>query len=185
MPEYGRVVQDMVDVAMTLPNKEERTRCAEKIVALMARIASNQSNQPDFATKLWNHLARISHYNLDIDYPTPIISEEQASTRPTPLPYPMKRIMRKHYGYLVEECLRNVTELPEGPERDALVRLTANQMRQDLYDWNYDVMDEELVAQDIAHYTKGAVHLDLKEFHFAPIVEAGRPQSGKGKKKKK
>ena len=35
LPEYGRAVQQMVDHAMTIEDRDERQRCAETIVALM------------------------------------------------------------------------------------------------------------------------------------------------------
>lgn len=35
MPEYGREIQNMVDHAVNIPDKEERQRCAETIVRLM------------------------------------------------------------------------------------------------------------------------------------------------------
>lgn len=35
MPEYGREIQNMVDHAVSIPDKKERQRCAETIVRLM------------------------------------------------------------------------------------------------------------------------------------------------------
>ena len=35
MPEYGREIQKMVDVAVALPDRDERLRCAKTIVKLM------------------------------------------------------------------------------------------------------------------------------------------------------
>ena len=38
MPEYGREVQDMVDLCVNLKTKEERQACAETIIAIMERM---------------------------------------------------------------------------------------------------------------------------------------------------
>ena len=38
LPEYGREVQNMVDHALTLTDKQERQQCAETIIAIMARM---------------------------------------------------------------------------------------------------------------------------------------------------
>ena len=76
MPEYGRGIQDMVEMAIGLPTKIERERCARAIVSIMARIQPQQSGQADYEQKLWNHLARISRYQMDIDYPVEIVSED-------------------------------------------------------------------------------------------------------------
>ena len=100
MPEYGRMVQSMVQAAMEIPDKAARQQCARYIVSIMARMQDVKSERPDFEHKLWNHLARISHYQLDIDYPVDIVPEQEALAHPAPMAYPMKSIRRRHYGYL-------------------------------------------------------------------------------------
>ena len=37
MPEYGREIQEMVDYAITLPEKAQRQRCAETIIEVDPR----------------------------------------------------------------------------------------------------------------------------------------------------
>ena len=59
MPEYGRGVQDMVEMAISLPDRAQRQRCAAAIVAVMRRVHTEQDNQDDMEQKLWNHLARV------------------------------------------------------------------------------------------------------------------------------
>ena len=57
-----------------------------------------------------------------------------------------------------------------GKERDELVKLTANQMRRDLAQWSHGSCDEEKVAADLARFTDGKIHLDLKNFKFEKLV---------------
>ena len=186
MPEYGRGVQDMVNMAIQLPTKAERQACAQAIVAVMSRIQPEEEQQTDYREKLWNHLARIAHYQLDIDYPVEIIPEEDVMAHPHPLHYPMKSIRRKHYGALVESALSYAKSLPESPERNLLVQMVANQMKQDLFVWNRDAMDEELVANDIEQYTDGEVQLDTDNFRFAPVgMPSVQQLSGNKRRKKK
>lgn len=186
MPEYGRGVQEMIELAVMLPDKAERQRCAETIVSIMSRIQPQQGSQEDFQHRLWNHVARISHYELDIDYPVEIVTEEKALEHPAPLKYPMKRIKRRHYGHLIESSLQYAQTLPEGDERDALVSMVANQMKQNLFVWNRDSMDENLVAQDINRYTDGQLGIDLETFNFAPVgVPSLQSMSGSKSRKKK
>lgn len=187
MPEYGRGIQKMVELAISLPKKEERQKCAATIVAIMSRIQPQTSSQDDYEHKLWNHLARIARYQLDVDYPVEIVTEEETLAHPKPLRYPMKRITRRHYGHLVEESLRYAQTLPEGEERDELLKMTANQMKQNLFMWNKDSMDEALVAQDISRYTDGILKLDLGKFKFASVGVPNLQQLGgtQAKRKKK
>lgn len=176
MPEYGRGIQNMVDYALTIEDRAERQRCANTIVSIMGNMFPHLRDVPDFNHKLWDHLAVMSNYQLDIDYPYEITPATTLHAKPKPLAYPMKRIHYRHYGYLLESLLRKLKDMDEGPERDALVRLVANQMKQSLYNWNKDAMDDEKIASDIAHYTDGKVKLDLNTFHFVALQT--RPLGG-------
>ena len=185
LPEYGRAIQQMVDHALTIEDRSERQCCAQTIVALMKNMQDRNCDQDELVHKLWNHLAVMSSYKLDIDYPVEIVAEEQAKKHPDPLPYPMKKIMRKHYGVLIEQALELAMQMPEGMERDELLRRAANQMKQNLFVWNKDSMDANVIAQDIARYTNGKIQLDLNTFHFAPVGMPAPQNAQMGKKKKK
>jgi hypothetical protein len=78
MPEYGRSIQKMVDYALTIEDRGERLRCARTIVKLMEGFQGHQGEQDDLEQKLWNHLAAISEYRLDIDYPVEIERHDAA-----------------------------------------------------------------------------------------------------------
>ena len=187
MPEYGRGVQYMVDLAVSLPDKQARQQCANTIVAIMGRIQPENNSAADFELRLWNHLAKISRYKLDIDYPVEIVPEQEALEHPKPLHYPMQKIRRRHYGHLVESALSYAQTLPEGEERTALVGMVANQMKQNLFVWNRDSMDENLVMQDIRRYTDGQLQLQ-PDFRFASVGIPSNAQlahNGSSKRKKK
>ena len=189
MPEYGRGIQYMVDLAVSLPSKQERQKCAKTIIAIMSRIQPENSDAADYETRLWNHLAKISRYKLDIDYPVEIVPEQEALEHPKPLPYPMKKIRRRHYGHLVEEALKFAQTLPDGEEHTALVGMVANQMKQNLFMWNRDSMDDNLVMQDIRRYSDGRLQLP-SDFRFATVGIPSNSQlanngSSKSRKKKR
>ena len=184
MPEYGRGIQDMIEYAASLPVKTERQRCAETIFSIMVNMQPQLREQPDYKHRIWDHIAFISGYRLDIDYPYEITRLGEEAEKPRPVPYPMKNIRQRQYGHYIEESLRQLAEMPEGEERDAMLALVANQMKQSLFTWNRDAMDDEKVASDIERYTQGRVHLDLSTFRFAPVQTLPR-QDGMGGKKKK
>jgi hypothetical protein len=170
MSEYGRIVQDMVAHCMTIEDKRERLQCATGIVAVMASIGQEKLANPEVQSKLWNHLALISDFKLDIDYPVEIIPQGEVSMRPSAMSLPHGRIRHRHYGRIVEEALARLQEMPEGEERDALVQQTADRMRQNLFTWNPDVMSEEKVAHDIDEYAKGRnLSEALKGHKFASL----------------
>jgi hypothetical protein len=160
MPEYGRGVQDMVDYAMTITDRRKRTQCAYTIVAVMRSMFPQQSDQPDFEHKLWDHLAIISDFKLDIDYPFEVASASKLAQRPDPLPYPMHRIRLRHYGHLLEAMLTKLSEMEAGEKRDELTMLVAEQMKRSMFTWNRDSLNDSKIVADIDRYTNGAVQID-------------------------
>lgn len=166
MPEYGREVQSMIDYAVTLEDRGERQRCANAIVAIMERMFPQAAGTPDLEHKLWDHLAIMSGFRLDIDYPCDISQAGKIAEKPAPVAYPMKRIPVKHYGYMMFELFDKLKTMEDGPERDELIRITANQMKRNLRQWSNGSADDEKVASDLAAYTGGRVQLDLDTFEF-------------------
>ena len=97
----------------------------------------------------------------------------------------MKAIKRRHYGYLVEQTLDYAKTLEDEEMRRFVTESIANQMKQDLFIWNRDSMDNALVAQDIERYTHGKLQLDLDNFTFDSVGESALQHSEGGKKRKR
>ena len=72
MPSYGRNVQQMVEECLTVENPAERQEYAERIVEIMAVLTQQSLRNGEVTQKLWNHLAFIADYKLDITYPCEI-----------------------------------------------------------------------------------------------------------------
>lgn len=182
LPEYGREVQSMVDYAVALPTKAERQSCANAIIAIMRRMFSQSADAEGFERKLWDHLAMMSNFKLDIDYPFDVTEAQTILSKPEPMTYPMNNIPVRHYGKMMFELFDKLKTMPEGPDRDALVRMVANQMKRDLMVWGHGSSDDERVASDLAYFTDGKVQLDLDKFKFAKI-EVKENERKRGKKK--
>ncbi len=183
LPGYGREIQKMVDYAVSLPDKEERLRCAKGIISIMDRMFPEGKNVENHEQKLWDHLAIMSGFKLDIDYPYDVSHALNIASRPQPMTYPMQKIPVRHYGTLVFELLDKLKAMDPGEELDELVRLTANQMKRDLVTWSHGSSDNEKVAADLARFTDGKIQLDLDTFRFDKIVEAD--SNTKNNKKRK
>ncbi len=166
LPEYGREVQKMVDHAMTLPDKAERQRCANTIISIMERMFPQNKGCLDYKQKLWDHLAIMSGFRLDIDYPVDISEAKSITEKPGPMAYPKQKNPVKHYGGLVFELFDRLKGMQPGQERDELVRLTANQMKRNLMQWSHGASDDEKIASDLARFTDGKIQLDLNSFRF-------------------
>ena len=183
LPEYGREIQRMVDHAKTLADKKERQRCAETIIAIMDRMFPQNRQNADYKHKLWDHLALMSNFEIDIDWPYDIDQAATITTRPEPMAYPMKDIAVKHYGYMVFELFDKLKQMEPGKERDELTRVTANQMKRNLMLWSHGSSDDEKVASDLARFTDGKIQLDLSTFKFEKV--SVRDVEVRSKKKKR
>lgn len=186
LPEYGRLVQNMVDYAVGLTDRAQRQALAETIVNVMAGFFPAGRSQPDFRHKLWDHLALMSGYRLDVDYPYPI-TPKQADTAPKRLPYPQSRIKYRHYGLLIEELTRKLKEMPEGEERRQLALLVAGQMKRSLSEWNKDALNDRKIVDDLARYTDGAVVLEPEDIQPArgAVPQASRAAGRMNKRYKR
>ena len=106
LPEYGRSVQNMVDHALTIEDREERQRCANTIINIMGSMFPHLRDVPDFKHKLWDHLAIMSDFKLDIDYPFEIVKKEELVMKPEKVEYPNGTIRYRHYGRILEGLVK-------------------------------------------------------------------------------
>lgn len=171
LSEYGREIQKMVDYAVGLPNKADRQRCANTIINTMTRMYPQGRENADYKQKLWDHLALMSNFKLDIDYPYDVSQALKLAERPEPIAYPEKKVTVRHYGKLMGRMLDHLKEMEPGKQRDKLTAVAANQMKRSLIQWSHGSSDDEKVADDLAKYTDGKIQLDLSKFKFSKIVE--------------
>ena len=183
--EYGREIQQMVDYCVTIPDREERQACAEAIIDTMRKMNPSDQNINDRMQTLWDHLALMSDFKLDIDYPVEITTAEQMASKPEPVAYPNTRIPVRHYGRALFELFETLKTMEPGEERDTLVRMTANQMKRCLLLWGHGNGDDEKVADDLARFTDGVIQLDLDSFRFDKIDVLSIAQQANKKKQKK
>lgn len=166
LPEYGRSVQKMVDHALTIENREERQKCAATIVEIMGSMFPNTRNLPDYERKLWDHLAIMSDFKLDIDYPFEVIKKEEFHVAPQRVPYQTGEIRNRHYGRIVEQMIEHACTLKEGEERDCLIEFITVQMKKNYIAWNKDGVDDKKILDDLRIYTKGAIDIPDREIRI-------------------
>ena len=159
MPEYGRNIQHLVEHALTIEDKEERTRCVKSIIHIMGNLFPYLRDVNDFKHKLWDHVAIMSDFKLDIDYPYEILNEQNLHTRPESIPYKNSRIHYQHYGRTLEEMIGKVADYPEGEEKNELIRLIANQMKKCFLTWNKEVVDDKKIYADLRELSNGKLNI--------------------------
>ena len=166
LPEYGRSVQNMVDHALTIEDREERQRCADTIVNIMGGMFPHLRDVPDFKHKLWDHLAIMSDFKLDIDYPFEIVKKEDLVVKPEQLAYPNADFRYRHYGRFLEGMVKKAVEIEDEEEKKQLINLLAIQMKKDLNNWNKEGIEDQKIVDDLREYSNGAIDLKVEDLRL-------------------
>lgn len=184
LPEYGRNIQSMVDHCITIEDREERTRAAYSVVAAMANLFPELKSGGQYSHKLWDHLAIMSDFKLDIDYPCEIIQADNLHTRPQKVGYDTAPNRRRQYGKTIQSMIDQAAQMPEGDERMELSRLIANQMKKTLSAISTDEIEDEKVFSDLYEMSEGAIRLDVGTTKLHQYIVPQPATTSKKKKKK-
>ncbi len=160
IPEYGRNIQKMVEYALSIKDRKERTEFANSIIDSMANVNAEAKNMSDYKHKLWDHLFIISDYRLDVDSPYPMPDRKHRETRPEMIGYSHNQIAFRPYGRLIEEIIEEIAKMEDGEERNEQMELAAHQLKRAYLQWNRDSVDDELILKHFEELSKGELKLD-------------------------
>ncbi|MCU4173657.1 DUF4290 domain-containing protein [Carboxylicivirga sp. N1Y90] len=171
LPEYGRHIQKMVEHAVSIEDQEERTRCAKTIIGIMGNMFPHLRDVNDFKHKLWDHLAIMSDFKMNIDAPYELPEIETLNARPEKVPYKNTKISFKHYGELVEQMIAKAIVHENEEEKKHLILLIAGHMKKSLFQWNKDSVTDEKIFNDLVRLSGGKLSVEpgskLPEFKEA------------------
>ena len=185
LPEYGRHIHQMVDYLCTIEDRTVRNEQAHVVVEVMGNINPVLRDAADFKHKLWDHLAIMADFKLDIDYPYEIVKKESLEVKPEVLAYPQKRIRYRHYGHILENMVKKAVEYPEGEDRKHLISLIANQMKKCFINWNKDSVEDQKILDDLREYSQGAISLSPEDLQLCGqrTYVQRRPQRNNGQRR--
>ena len=192
IPEYGRHIQEMIDSLLEIEDRDERTRQAKAVIAVMGNLQPLLRDTADFAHKLWDHLFIMSDFQLDVDSPYPRPTRDELQMMPRKLEYSQGRISQKHYGKYVAKMFDNLrNESDTEAQHDAIEKL-ARYMRSKSFEYNQEHPNNEVIIRDIKRMSGGRIELDetalnnlrsdYKQHHSA---RGGKGQQGKQQKNQK
>ncbi len=161
LPEYGRNIQKMVEHILSIPDREDRNRLAQAVIIIMGNMNPHLRDINDFKHKLWDHLAIMADFKLDIDFPYEIPQPEEFMEKPRRVNYTDSDIRYRHYGHIVEILIKEALKLPDGDDKDTLTRLIANHMKKSYLAWNRDSVTDEIIFNDL--YELSGKKLSVKE----------------------
>jgi hypothetical protein len=167
---------------VSIEDREERNRAANQIIEIMGNMYPYLRDVSDFRHKLWDHIAIMSDFQLDIDYPYDPPRPETFTEKPKPVPYEHSPIKYRHYGKLIERMIEQISLYEEGsPERKQLVQMLANQMKKSFVVWNKETVNDDKILKDLEELSDSSLKIQ-----DAPRLTDARDilKNGSGNKKK-
>jgi hypothetical protein len=189
LPEYGRNIQKMVNHLKTIEDRDERNKAARTVIGVMGNPNPHLRDVADFKHKLWDHLAIISDFDLDIDSPYETPAPESLQSKPKKVPYHQHRIQKKHYGRSIVLMIEKAVALEPGEEKEDLVKMIAYHMKKSYLTWNREAVSDSEIFTDMKTLSGGVLiaNPDLKLPETKDILAKNRPvikkKNGGGKKK--
>jgi hypothetical protein len=153
--EYGRGVHMMVKHLKTIQDKEHRQRNAEAIIEVMAILSPQQKAIEDYKHKLWDHLFLIAGYDLDVECPYPIPTEEIKMRKPDPLPYPKNKIKWSHLGYKFENLFQKAIAETDEEKRQGYVATLILFMKTAYQNWHKENATEDMLRDELIQMSNG------------------------------
>ena len=183
MPEYGRIIQQLVERCKELPTKEERNEMAVAIVDFMGQRNSQLRDEENYKHKLWDHLYILSNYDLDVDSPYPFPTVEELNEKPKKMEYPKLQGDFKFYGKSILQLIDKAIELEAGDEKDALIQVIANNMKKSYNVYNKEHVQDEVIFRHLKDLSENRLDLTgLDSLEKSKIYHAsGRTNKNNGR----
>ncbi len=159
LPEYGRNVHKMVEYLRSIPDREKRNEQAWAVIKVMEIINPQVHLQENYEQKLWDHLFIIADFDLDVDSPYPMPTEEKYSSSPLPVKLETKPIRQRHYGRNIENIINLIASMEESEQKTSLIRSIAVYMRQQYLLWNKDTVTDDIIFADIENMSEGRIRI--------------------------
>ena len=174
LPEYGRNIQNMVDHCVGIKDPEERKKCAYTVIDIMGSMFPHLRDVNNFKHILWDHLAIMSDFKLDIEYPYEVITREGLNTSPGHLDYSRPTMQYRHYGKIMERMIKIAANMEADEKKNYLVKLLLSQMKRSYSQWNKEA-DDQKIFHDLYALSEGKIKIDAEEYVIPEVkVNASR-----------
>ena len=181
LPEYGRSIHKMVDHIMQIENREERILAVKAVIDVMGMMYPYLRDINEFKHKLWDHIAIMSDFKLDIDYPYDPPKPETFIEKPKLIPYDQTDIKYRHYGKIMEKYIAATARLEDdSPQKIANTEMLANQMKKSYLVWNKDAVEDSKILKDLVELSHGKL-IPSPDMHLQEVADIIKQQPKKGK----
>ena len=160
LPEYGRNIQKMVNHVKSIEDSEERNKGIRAIITIMGNMNPHLRDINDFKHKLWDHIAIMADFDMNIDTPYPTPTKESLSEKPNPIPYNTNEINFRYHGRIIEQLIEKTITYEDGDEKDTLIKIIANHMKKSYLMWNQETVSDEIIFRSLNHISKGKLNIN-------------------------
>jgi len=185
IPEYGRNLQKIVQLAIKTEDRTKRTQIAYVIVDIMAQLHTDVKDSPELRHKLWDHLHIISDFKLDVESPYPLPDEEVLTKDPNRLSYPKRDMRYSYYGKNIENIIKKVVESNDEEHKTEISMAIANSLKKAYLMWNRDSVDDKLIKRHLNDLSDGNLTLSEDDQLISTYDLLGKPIKKKVQQKKK
>lgn len=161
MPEYGRIIQQLVERCKEVEDTAERNEMAVAIVDFMGQRNPQLRDEENYKHKLWDHLFILAKYDLDVESPYHIPTPEEMQAKPKRMDYPILQGEFKFYGKSILQLIDKAIELEAGDEKDALIQVIANNMKKSYNVYNKEHVQDEVIFRHLKDLSKNRLDLTV------------------------
>lgn len=182
IPEYGRHLQKLIDLATAIEDVEERNKAAKYIIDVMGTLNPHLRDVPDFQHKLWDQLFIMSDFKLEVNSPYPIPSREELNQKPERLAYPQNFPKYRFYGNNIKYMIDVANKWEDGDLKNALIIVIANHMKKCYLSWNKDTVEDTAVFNHLYELSDGKIDLRQSEEELSTshdLLKVNKKQSNK------
>ena len=163
--DYGRNVQHMVEYALTIEDRDEREKCVAGIIQTMQSLFP-YLRQEESRHVVYDHLAVMSDFQLDIDWPYGKPHPEELHLQPDRLTYNTTPVRMRHYGRIIQDMVTEAVAEPDIERKQYLICRLANKLKQQYLVWNKDQVEPERIIYDIELLSNGQLSCDFEGFEL-------------------
>jgi hypothetical protein len=182
IPEYGRHLQKLIDMATAIEDIEERNKAAKYIIDVMGTLNPHLRDVPDFQHKLWDQLFIMSDFKLEVNSPYPIPSREELNQKPDRLAYPQNFPKYRFYGNNIKYMIDVANKWEDGELKNALIIVIANHMKKCYLSWNKDTVEDTAIFNHLFELSDGKIDLLKTEEELSTsydLIKVNKKQSNK------
>lgn len=163
LKEYGRNLQNLANYVSKIENKEERTRLANHLIALMREINPETRESEDVEKKLWDDLYIMSGFKLDVESPFPMPEITSIGKKPQRVGLKRAEVKLRYYGRNIELLVQKAFQVVDIDEKVMHIGYIGRLMKSFYTSWNKEGITNDIVLEHLEMMTGEKISQELRD----------------------